>query len=51
MRNFSYVILFSRIFTDATACLSLSVQLEYFIPVIPQMIHSADFSFTKGLEI
>jgi len=40
-----------KIITDTTACLPTSVQIEYDIPVIPQMIHFGEYSYTEGLDI
>ena len=40
-----------KIITDTTACLPGSVQIEYDIHVIPQMIHFGEKSFIEGLDI
>jgi DegV family protein with EDD domain len=40
-----------KIITDTTACLPVAVQQTYQIPVIPQMIHFGDQSFTEGQDI
>ena len=40
----------TKIITDTTACLPQSVQEEFDIPVIPQMIHFGEESFTEGID-
>lgn len=40
-----------KIITDTTACLPVSIQNEFNIPVIPQVIHFGDQSFTEGIDI
>jgi len=40
----------TKIITDTTACLPQTVQDEYGIPVIPQMIHFGEESFTEGVD-
>lgn len=40
----------TKIITDTTACLPQTVQNEYRIPVIPQMIHFGEESFTEGVD-
>jgi len=40
-----------KIITDTTACLPRSVQIEFDIPIIPQMIHFGESSYTEGLDI
>jgi len=41
----------TKIITDTTACLSQTIQDEYEIPVIPQMIHFGEESFIEGVDI
>ena len=40
----------TKIITDTTSCLPQSVQEEFDIPVIPQMIHFGEESFTEGMD-
>lgn len=40
----------TKIITDTTACLPQTVQDEFGIPVIPQMIHFGEESFTEGVD-
>ena len=41
----------TKIITDTTSCLQQSVQTDFNIPVVPQMIHFGEESFTEGLDI
>ena len=40
----------TKIITDTTACLPQTVQDEFEIPVIPQLIHFGEESFTEGAD-
>ena len=41
----------TKIIADTTSCLPAIVQKEFNIPVVPQMIHFGEESFTEGLDI
>lgn len=40
-----------KIVADTTSCLPEEIREEFDIPVIPQLIHFGDLTFTEGLEI
>jgi len=40
-----------KIIADTTSCLPLSAQQEFHIPVVPQLIHFGEKSYTEGLDI
>jgi len=41
----------TRIIADTTACLPPSIQEQYDIPVVPQLIHFGEKSFIEGVDI
>jgi DegV family protein with EDD domain len=40
-----------KIIADTTACLPAAVQEEFQIPVVPQLIHFGEDSYTEGIDI
>ncbi len=40
-----------KIIADTTSCLPTTVQKEYEIPIVPQLIHFGEDSYTEGLDI
>jgi DegV family protein with EDD domain len=40
-----------KIIADSTSCLPGSVQRQYGIPIVPQMIHFGEQSYTEGVDI
>lgn len=41
----------TRIIADTTSCLPPAIQKEYDIPVVPQLIHFGEKSYTEGVDI
>jgi DegV family protein with EDD domain len=41
----------AKLIADSTSCLPVALQKEFNIPVIPQMIHFGEESFTEGIDI
>lgn len=41
----------TKIITDTTSCLPSTIQKEFNIPVVPQMIHFGEESYTEGIDI
>ena len=40
-----------KIIADTTSCLPISVQAEFDIPLVPQLIHFGEDSYTEGIDI
>jgi len=40
-----------KIVADTTSCLPVSIQTEFDIPLVPQLIHFGEDSFTEGVDI
>lgn len=40
-----------KIVADTTSCLPISVQTEFDIPLVPQLIHFGEDSYTEGIDI
>jgi len=40
-----------KIISDATACLPDSIKDQFHIPIVPQMIHFGEISYTEGVDI
>ena len=40
-----------KIIADTTSCLPRAIQNEFQIPIVPQMIHFGEDSYTEGVDI